>query len=619
MGLFELKDFFGDATKPGFPRGLQDPFRSPMSTTRGPPMFNEPSNVSRSSFFFRSQPIDYRELFRWIKRTPEAIGILNAIVTDILSDKFYFQNANPKNKGKSNIKRAKEFCEENFFKQVLWAGLFDWLGTGDCYLWLGTLTDVQIKEFITKRLKSLRRRLEFKDVGVKDFSVVELKQHLINEDSLLEKVEHVATSTMNILFEESSVTGYVQNVGTFTRGWKPDQIIHAKLMLIDGKVHGFSPLVASMSSMTTLGLMKDYNGNFFNNGGVPDFMFILAKEMAGSPNVRKLEQVLQEFKPSTQSRSNMVFTGEIEAVPLTNFDKDMEFQKLAIYHTGVLALAFNMPLDRVLTIVGAGVKGKSSDMTESGYWNQISGYQDYWEQLLNNHLFVPFFGVKIRFRRQYLQNQVREAQTMTMKLDGVQKMFSLGIPVNDQYVFNFLGMTDDDLESDATIDKDKALDSGLSGQNQLNNMQALSEPNKIAESNRKKNEESVQDKSLVVQRKDVFFESKDVVHEVKFDVFKMIVEDFMKKTKSLFTRVHYYEDGDSFVCYFSTPDWKYLSKPEKSSLSPTDVAFIIKSGVRIERSVKDASQLAADVSKEDLAQLELRLIEQFEGLKDGKS
>jgi len=279
-----------------------------------------------------------------------------------------------------------------------------------------------------------------------------------------------------------------QNVGQITRVWNVDQIIHGKLMPLDGKTYAFSPLLASMSSITTLGLMKDYNGNFFQNGGVPDVMFKMPKEMADSPSVKRLEQVLQDWKPSSQKRGNLIFTGEVEIEQLNNFNKDMEFQKLAVYHTGVLALAFNMPLDRVLTIIGVDIKGKSSDLTESGYWNQMSSLQDYLEQLFNTQLFIPYFGVKMRFRRQYMQNQVREAQTMTVKLDAVQKMFQLGLPVTDAYIYKFIGLDQEEYE-ETPIERNQSLNS-LNGQNQLNNMQTLSEPNKIQESRRKKVEYS---------------------------------------------------------------------------------------------------------------------------------
>lgn len=367
--------------------------------TKEVPMYYEVGFVE-SSPWTTTQPFDYQKLIEIIERTPECIGILNAMTIDICSDGFSFEGADVR------IEKTKRFLKHNRFKNEFRATIFDWLMLGNGALWKGKISSEKFKE-VTEKIQSI--------TGV-EFKETDLKEYHIDEDIYQTKLlKHAPWNTMNIdlTADKTSIRRFRQLLGAEKEIiFEPEEIIHGKFMDFNGKVYGFSPIQASVNVLTTLSLIKDLNGNFFQNGGVPDWMFILPKEMAGSENVKRLEQNLRKYKAARHKHGNLVFTGEVTPIEMNKFNKDMEFRQLAIYYTGILALAFNMPLSRVASILGAEVKvgAADSDLSEAGYWRSISSAQDYWEDLLNTQLFEPEFKVSIKFNRGYKNDEVKEAQ-----------------------------------------------------------------------------------------------------------------------------------------------------------------------------------------------------------------
>ena len=385
------------------------------------PMYNEGGFIP-SRNFTSTQPFSYKALIELIKKTPEAVGILRAIQTDICSDGHYFEGP------KSRIDKAVKFNKDNSFKTEFNGVILDWLMFGNGALWKGKISDVKIKE-ATLKLQNITG-IQIKETEIKS---------LLDEDFFRTKLlKHAAWSTMNIDLTEdkTSVRGFHQTLSNNESiMFEPEEIIHGKFMNFDGRVYGFSPMESSINILSTLSLIKDLNGNFFENGGVPDWMFIFPTEMANSPNVLRLEQTLQKYKSSRHKHGNMIITGEFESKELNKFDKDMEFRLLAIYYTGILALAFNMPMSRVSAIIGGEVKGgaASEDLSDAGYWRSISSSQDYWEDLLNTQLYEPEFGVSIRFNRGYKTDEIKEAQRDVQMFEVLNKLAQAG-SITPEYI-----------------------------------------------------------------------------------------------------------------------------------------------------------------------------------------
>lgn len=418
--LGKFKEFTGNFIKEAF---IPPKRASLVLEEKETPLLNEPITATRRRGLYSTQPYNYKNLWTWLKKTPEAIGIMQAIITDIVSDGYELEGH------KVNKNKAEQFMKQVFFKETFKAGLWDWISLGDCALWKGPI--VKVNDLIKEKVTRLDNDIEYKtDVAM------ELKQSF-DEDEFL-RFKHVAWSTMSIDHDEEKITGFVQTIAGKKRVFDPKEIIHGKFITWDGKAYGYSPFIASISVVSTLGLMKDYNGTFFDRGGFPDLMFNFPEEGSpNSPNVRLLIQRLEKYKEPLEKHGNMVTTGKLAVERLNEWNKDMEFRLLAVYYTGVLALAFNMPMSRVAAIVGAEVRAGSEDLSDSGYWRKISEAQDYWEQLLNTQLFEPYFKVQLKFKRAYLQDEVREMMILMNKSDIYTKWFNSGL-INQQGLFHYL-------------------------------------------------------------------------------------------------------------------------------------------------------------------------------------
>ena len=185
-------------------------------------------------------------------------------------------------------------------------------------------------------------------------------------------------------------------------------------------------------------------------------MFILPEDEPNSPNVRRIEQTLQEYKSIENKHGNMVFTGKVEPIEMNEFNKDMEFRKLAVYYTANCAFAFGLPKGKVQAILGLEMKEGTDDLADSAYWRRISEAQDYIETLFNTQLFIPRFSVKIKFNRSYKQDDIREAEVLSIKtpvlndLNMLLKSYDKKLTL--QYIQTMIGMEDSDLEEGAVED-----------------------------------------------------------------------------------------------------------------------------------------------------------------------
>lgn len=405
-------------------------FKSVIPEIKTYPYMNEPTAVV--DYITTKPATTYDNLDWWIERTPEAISIINAIKTDIQADGFSFEG------GKQAINKAEAFCKSQFFKDEFGKCIWDWLVYGDSYLWIQGI-----------RSSSIARQ------KIKENMKVEL------DEDYPTLIRYIPTTTMNILHDGKKINFFRQSVsGQKDIKWNSKDVIHAKLLTNKGKVYGLSPTQACLSEMSTLGYLKDYTGNFFKNGGVPDWMFVLPNEMAGSPNHKKLIEMLQKYKHPQRKHGNLVFAGEVNAEQLGNNLDEVDISSNAIYFTSVLALAHNMPVSRVASLIGAEVKVSSGgdDLANEGYWSKIAEHQDRWETWLNTQLFEEFFSVEIRFNRAWKANEIKEQQRNQFTIANVQtinqelskryeKQLKLGV------VKKWMYLRDNDLEQGKVIEE----------------------------------------------------------------------------------------------------------------------------------------------------------------------
>ena len=426
--------------------------------SKGKPLINEnfvPAVVGISD----QRTSDSRVLMRWVKASPEPLGIVNRISSDVVQPVSFKAldrskgAGRPSDKaGKGDEREAMDFYKKTFFRQVDTDSVNDELITGDGYIWKGKISEAQVKEVAGRVCKGGKSGKEFKEIGM-EFKVSDF----IDEDFQgINTVQHVPATTMVIDFNNTIVKGFVQNVsstivGSGTVSWDTDQIIHGTYMNLDGKVHGYTPMFANRAVIQIMGLIKDYMGNYFKGGGTPDLIF--AFESTVPPAVKQLiEHTLKEYKDN-KKRGHMVVSGsKFKLERINEWNKDMEFHLLAVYATGVLAYSFGMPTSFLGPILGSVIKQSTGgvDSSEGAYWKNIQAYQQRREDLLNSQLWIPEFGVEMRYDKPYLIDEIKESQNKMFINDALAKSqflyMSYGKRIKVETLNRLLGFSESDLE-----------------------------------------------------------------------------------------------------------------------------------------------------------------------------
>ena len=368
------------------------------------PFMNESFQIQD---YMSTRPLKtYDDLDFWIERTPEAIAIISAVVTDLSGDGIRFEpikkveGKQKENSANKDVELAQYFAKTNFFLDELNRWNWDWVKYGDAYQWIGGV------------------KLWLKVNKIKE------KISLDIDEDFPKAIRTVSANTMDILHDGKVITSFKQNVLEQARdpiSWDVKDIIHEMYMPNKGKVYGFSPSQAALSELSILGYLKDYVGTFFKNGGVPDWMFVMKNEMAGSPNHKRLIEMLKKYKNPVTKHGNLVFAGEVEPKQLGTGLEEIRVNDLVILFTSVYALAHNMPVSRVAALIGADVKVSSGgdDLANEGYWAGIGEKQNRIESVFNTQLWEPYFNVRMRINRAWKTNEIKEQQRNQFAIGNV--------------------------------------------------------------------------------------------------------------------------------------------------------------------------------------------------------
>ena len=481
------------------------------------PWMNEPLQPATSMI---TRPVvTYDNLDYWIERTPEAIAILNAIVTDIKSDGFRFEGH------KVNIEKAKHFVKTNFFAEEYYTFLWDWIKYGDAYMWIG----------------GVGKALEIQD---------KLQRLNIEIDEDFPRlIKTIPANTIDILHDGKRITNFRQNVTIQASNpilYSVKDVVHGKLLPNKGKVYGFSPSQASLTEMNVIGYLKDYAGTFFKNGGTPDWMFSLPNEMAGSPNHKRLIEMLQKYKHPVNKHGNLVFAGEVVPTQIGTGLEHIDITFLGIYFTSVLALAHNMPVSRVAAIIGAKVKVSSGgdDLANEGYWSKIAEHQDRLETWFNTQLWEPYFKVTMKTNRAWKTNEIKEQQRNQFAINNVMTINKeLSMRYSKQLKLEtlqrYLYLDDNDLEEGKIIEEMKMAGTPLQEDN-LANKRGLA-----TESFREQKRKQIpQDQEMGLKGK--------ITHEINKELFFEKIENFVKG--SITRNLYYNIKNGVFNGLISLPD-----------------------------------------------------------------
>jgi len=413
---------------------------------------------------------DFKTFMKWARRSPQLMGFLNIIATDMLGDDIEFKPID-KSSGRNRVIKAKDFWENNSGNEVTEETIYDLLINGIGYNWLGKLSDMQLKEFCELSVKELIPEVKEGELEVKAEGMVSLIKNN-NTDKIVKKLRHVAASTISINTDEYEVKKYIQRVGVNTKEFSPEEILVFKLMPFDGKIFPFPPMEAILSEIYLLWLITQNYVSFFENGGKPDNVFILPKELANSKNHQYLIDTLTKYKKIENKHGNLVFTGDLKIEKLMEIEHQMENKDLGLYLTSVLAMMYGVPVNRIPFLVGkAAAGGDSGGLADTGYWRKISVWQRKLETTYNRDLWKPYFGVEMKFGRGYLQDEVRETQNEMQKTSVAEQRMSLGLWTVEA-AGEYLKIDEEEIV-DAQKQKkerdDEILKSGMLLQNQDNN------------------------------------------------------------------------------------------------------------------------------------------------------
>ena len=386
----------------------------------------------------------FKQFMMWARRSPQLMGLLNVIATDILSDDISFDPLDKDGKSGRNRKiRAKEFWEANNGYDVVEATIYDLLICGIGYNWVGKLDKNLIRAAARSTVEGVYG--ESQEREFLEFRAEQLYEAVASGEvsSLAKKFRHIPASTVSIKSDEHEILAYVQRVGVRHKIFSPDEVIAVRLMPLDGKPYPFAPVEAILAEIYLIWLISQNYISYFENGGHPDKVFVLPKEIAGSRNHEYLIKTLQKYKRIQNKHGNLVFTGELTIEDLMKFESQMEHKELGLYVVGVMAMLYGIPVSRIPFLLGkAASSGDSGGLADTGYWRKISVWQAKFERAYNPCLFNPYFGVNITFARGYKQDEVREVQVELDKTYVAQARIDLGVWTEEQ-AGRYLGIDPD--------------------------------------------------------------------------------------------------------------------------------------------------------------------------------
>jgi hypothetical protein len=431
----------------------------------------------------QGQTFHKKRYMRLARGSAEVMALAKLVVSDIMSDGVEFTPVD-NNSGRNRVKKAEDFYKKQNVKDSLKASTYDVLFTGEGFCWKGNLSNEDIKEVCNnyasryglknKEQESILSNL----VYIKALRAVREKGVVVDEDNLLpRKFRNVPSTTVSIDHNGVEILGYEQEVGSNKVRFDTDEIIKFEFQEIDGRVEGFTSMESLVTQISLLGSMWENMNSFYKNGAQPDRIYMLKNDQPNNPNHNLLVDTLKKYKDVRNSHGSFVFTGDLDIQDLQQLDK-MQMADMGLYITSILALSWGIPLARIPFLVGkSATSSDTGGAGDAGYWRNISESQAVLEDRMNSQFWEPFFGVRMTFKRSYLQDEVRETQVQKMKTDVVEQRIKLGMFSFDA-AGRYLGIPKEDMGEKP--DPMNMMGSGQLNQNLLNSNRIMEgEDNKV--------------------------------------------------------------------------------------------------------------------------------------------
>jgi len=423
------------------------------------PMLNEVSANLRTYFDGQSQITKKRALMRLYKRTGELNAIVNKVARDLTAN-YHFEPVS--GTGASRIKKANRFALQMGYRRIKFTEAVDKLVTGESYKWIGMLTNDQIRSSALKHISNYKG-LEKKEKSILVDSFVKHMQELKQTDEIgvmqgfneeimePQKLNYLASSTMENIFDSYGVTKYIQSIDMLRPvEYSLPEIIRSTYMDIDGKASGFTPVESVLVQIELLRFMWQNMLSIQKNGGAPDKMFILKNTDVNSPAYTRIKEQLEKYKLVENKHGNMLFTGEVTIEDLTQLE-NMQFMDMGLLITGLLAMHWQVPKSSIPYIVGGtNTKDDTGGNSEKGYWDNIECMQRIDAEIDNSQLWIPHFGVKLVYDKTYVQKDVQEETAKQLMINNAITMEQLlktsKVRLSQDKKIKLLGLTSADVE-----------------------------------------------------------------------------------------------------------------------------------------------------------------------------
>jgi hypothetical protein len=374
-----------------------------------------PNEYSTSLMFESSMRQISESLYKQIRQSPELLRILDTIVTDHFMGPVDFFDTAGRPLGPTKVKQILRFWhDENVQNEAFYGQAIDFFVDGSCFGWHvngSSVLSVKQKEAIAK---------------LKQFSF-KVGEEMEQSASMPRKISYIAASTTTIKFDDGGIKYYVQDAAGKRVRWDVDQIVHIRNMNFNGEMRGMSPLKALTKEIVMMFLLKENILAKLENGGSPDSI-IAMKGANGVAKARfeRFRSAMESFSHLRKSHGNMIVDTDVTVHKMGADLKDMEYRELAMFVISEYALALGLPTSRIPFLMtgsgGPSNKGELSGNSEDSYQSAINSRRMNWENAWNK--VFRRAGFTFKFRRDNLQDDIRETQASMQRAEYVSKVQS---------------------------------------------------------------------------------------------------------------------------------------------------------------------------------------------------
>lgn len=555
------------------------------------PMINSVTNSFSSYLASENQIRAKRALMNQYKLRGELTGIVNKVVRDMVSDYEFI----PMRKGKAgekDVQTAMEFAEDNFLDKTLFSNGVDLLVTGDGFNHIGKISKSVAKGLARKALGKISN-LETKEQD----NLLKQIEYKIDEDALLvRELRSIPSSTVEVRYNQYEIENYVQRVNGRETVFNKDELIHLTLKEIDGKVNGFTPVSALLVQLDLLKEMWGNMSDIHKNGGTPD-QFIIGKTLQpGSEAYKKMRDQLRNKKKFGNKHGSILLTGDVDIKNLQELDK-MQFMDSGLYITGLIAMQWSVPRSSIPFIVGGtNTKDDTGGNSENDYWANIEHAQQLLSQIWNTQFFKKNFRVRIKFKRKYVQGEIRQESLRQQKLNNLKltndMLRASGKTLKSEKLIHEFGLSMDDVE-----DWEEPIEEvpGVSGtlNNQPSNAEVNDSQDKVNKNERKRQEQDATMASTGVptgQGKELTFKQwddnadKELLETKEVDVMVVDMPNFVKlyeedkQMGNQFPRLFVRENEQNTTFMYKSTDFTYKTTLLAEELPNNRVAIMSLQG-----------------------------------------